>query len=63
MDYVVGFPRMVKENNSIRVIVNSLTKTTHLILIRNTLMMDQMAATYMKEIVRLHGAPVSITLD
>ena len=25
--------------------------------------MDQMAVTYVKEIVRLHGTPVSITLD
>ena len=36
MDYIVGFPRTVKENNSIWVIVNRLTKTTHFISIRNT---------------------------
>ena len=63
MDFVIGFPRTVKGNNSIWVIVDRLTKTAHFIPIRNTHTMDHMAAIYIKEIVRLHGAPVSITSD
>ena len=63
MDYVVGFSRTAKGNNSIWVIVDRLTKSMHSIPIRNTHIMDQMTATYMKEIVRLHGVLVSITSD
>ena len=61
MDYVVCFPRMTKGNNSTWVIVNRLTKLTHFIPIKNTHTMDQMVATYMKEIVRLYGTQISIT--
>ena len=63
MDYVVGFSCTAKGNNSIWVIVDCLTKITHFIPIKNTHTMDQIEATYMKEIVRFHGTPVSITLD
>ena len=63
MDFVIGFPRTTKGNNSIWVIVDRLTKSSHFIPIRNTQTMDQLAAIYLREIVRLHGAPVSITSD
>ena len=63
MDYVANFPRTVKENNSIWVIIERLTKSTHFILIKNMYSTDQMVVAYVKEIVRLHGALVSITLD
>ena len=49
--------------NSIWVIVDRLTKSTHFMSIKNTYSMDQMAGVYVKEIVRLHGPPVSITSD
>ena len=63
MDYNVSFPRTTKENNSIWVIVEHLTKSTHFILIKNKDSMDQRFVAYVKEIVRLHGALVSITSD
>ena len=63
MDYVVRFSHTEKDNNSIWVIIYRLTKSAHFIPIRNTHLMDQMVTTYMKEIVRLHEAPVSIMLD
>ena len=61
MDYVVGFSCTTNGNNSIWVKVDHLTKTAYFIRIKNTQIMDQIAATYMKEIMRLHGAPISIT--
>ena len=61
MDYIIRFPRTMKENNSIWVIIDRLTKSAHFIPIRNTHTMDQMTTTYIKEIMRLHGAPISIT--
>ncbi|XP_057483982.1 uncharacterized protein LOC130770513 [Actinidia eriantha] len=63
MGYVIGFPCIVKGDNSIWVIVDRLTKMTHFIPISNTHTMDYMAAIYIKEIVRLYGALVSITSD
>ena len=63
MDYVIGFLRTMKENNSIWVIVDRLTKSAHFIPIKNTYSMDQMDVTYVKENFRLHGGPVSITSD
>ena len=63
MDYMVGFSRTAKGNNLISVIVDRLTKSAHFIPIKNTHTMDQMVATYMKKIVRLHRASVSIILD
>ena len=63
MDYVVSFSRMEKGNNSIWVIIDCLTKWAHFIPIKNTHTMDQMAATYIKEIMQLHGAPISIMSD
>jgi hypothetical protein len=63
MDYVIGFPRTAKGNNSIWVIVDRLTKSAHFIPIKNTYSMDQMASTYIREIIRLHGTPVTITSD
>ena len=63
MDYVIKFPHTMKGNNSIWVIVDRLTKLAHFISIRNTHTMNQMEATYLKEIIRLYGALVSIISD
>ena len=63
MDYVIGLPRSSRGNNAIWVIVDRLTKSAHFIPIKNTYSMDRMATTYVREITRLHGTPVSITSD
>ena len=63
MDFVLGLPRIQKGYNSIWVIVDRLTKSTHFLLVKSTYNMDQYAQQYIKEIVRLHGVPVSIVSD
>ena len=63
MDYVIGFPRSNRGKNAIWVIVDRLTKSAHFIPIKNMYSMDRMASTYIQEIIRLHGTPVSITSD
>ena len=45
------------------VIVDRLMKIAHFIAIKNTYSMNRMAATYVREIVRLHGSPISTTSD
>ncbi|XP_073304134.1 uncharacterized protein [Primulina huaijiensis] len=57
MDFVVGLPRTQKGYNSIWVIVDRLTKSSHFLLVKTTYSMNQYAEAYVQEIVRLHGIP------
>ena len=60
MDFVVGLMRTVSRQDAIWVIVDRFSKVAHFIPISMTYSMDKLAALYIKEIVRLHGVPVSI---
>ena len=44
-------------------IVDKLTKSAHFIPVRTDYSMDRLVEIYVKEIVRLHGIPLSIVLD
>ena len=63
MDFVTGLPSSVRGNTSIWVIVDRLTKSAHFLPVKMTFRMDQYAQIYIREIVRLHGVPVSIVSD
>jgi len=63
MDFVVGLPRTSCKFDSIWVIVDRLTKSTHFFPVKSTDTVEQYAQLYIKEIVRLHGTPVSIISD
>ena len=63
MDFMVGLPWIKRKNNMIWVVVDRLTKTTHFIALRNTWTLDQLALSYLKKIVRLHGVPSSMASD
>ena len=60
MDFVSGLPKTKQGFNVIWVIVDRLTKTAHFIPGKSTYRVDRWAQLYIKEIVRLHGVPVSI---
>ena len=60
MDFVSGFPLTQQKHDSVRVIVDKLTKSSHFIPIRMDYSMDRLAELYVEEIVRLHGVPLSI---
>jgi len=47
MDFVVGLPRM-KENDSIWVIVDRLTKSAHLLLVKTTHTSDTLGKIYIQ---------------
>jgi len=51
------------EVDSIRVVVDRLTKLAHFIPVRIDYNAEQLAKVYVKEIVRLHGVPLSIISD
>ncbi|XP_062113714.1 uncharacterized protein LOC133825292, partial [Humulus lupulus] len=63
MDFVVGLPKTVGQHDSVWVIVDRYTKSAHFLPVKTTYTVEQYAELYVKEIVRLHGAPRSIVSD
>ena len=63
MDFVVGLPRCRSGHDTIWVIIERLTKLAHFLPIRNSDSLDKLAKLYVREIIRLHGTPVSIVSD
>ncbi|KZV39789.1 Retrotransposon protein, Ty3-gypsy subclass [Dorcoceras hygrometricum] len=63
MDFVIGLPRTTQGYNSIWVIVDRLTKSAHFLPVKTTFDVSRYAELYVKEIVRLHGVPISIVSD
>jgi transposase InsO family protein len=63
MDFIVGLPRTQSGYDSIRVIVDRLTKVTHFIPIKTTYSESQLKELYMSRIVCLHGVPKKIVSD
>ncbi|WMV45459.1 hypothetical protein MTR67_038844 [Solanum verrucosum] len=60
MDFVVGLPKTLGKFYFVWVVVYRLTKSAHFILVRIDYNVEQLAKVYVKEIVRLHGVPLSI---
>jgi len=63
MDFVVGLPKTLRSHNAIWVIVDRLTKSAHFLPIRMNYSLSKLTQLYIQEIVRLHGAPMSIVSD
>ena len=63
MDFVVGLPLTGRRHDSVWVVVDRLTKSAHFLPVRTDYSLDKLAELYIKEIVRLHGIPVSIISD
>jgi hypothetical protein len=63
MNFVVGLPRAPSGQDAIWIVVDRLTKSSHFLPIRITNSLEKLAELYVREIVRLHGVPISIVLD
>ena len=63
MDFVVGLPRTTNGHDAIWVIVDRLTKSAHFLSIKIMYSLEQLANLYVKEVVQLHGVPMSIISD
>ena len=63
MDFVTGLPRTPQSKDSVWVIVDRLTKSAHFLPMRITDSVIVLSKLYVKEIVRLHGVPLSIVSD
>ena len=63
MDFVTHLPRTPQGHDAVWVIVDRLTKSTHFLVMRMTFTLERFCRLYIREIVRLHGLPVSIVSD
>ncbi|GKB65039.1 reverse transcriptase domain-containing protein [Tanacetum coccineum] len=63
MDFVSKLPKTSIGHDTIWVIVDRLTKSSHFIPIRATDSMETLTRLYIKEIVSRHGVPISIISD
>ena len=63
VNFVFGFPLTQRKHDSIWVIFDKLTKSTHFLPVRLDYSMDWLAELDVSEIVRLHGIPLSIVSD
>ena len=63
MDFVTHLPRTSQRHDAVWVIVDRLTKSAHFLAVRMTFTLKRFCRLYIREIVRLHGVPVSIVSD
>jgi hypothetical protein len=62
MDFIIKLPRIMKQHDSITVVVDKLKKVSHFIPVKLTHKVANIAKIYMREIARLHGVPKEIFL-
>ncbi|KAK9045785.1 hypothetical protein V6N11_051693 [Hibiscus sabdariffa] len=63
MDFVSGLPITAQKNDAVWMIVDRLTKSAHFIPVRKSMSFDILAELYIRELIRLHGVPISIVSD
>jgi hypothetical protein len=63
MDFIVGLPKTSKGYDSIWVIVDCLTKTSHFLLVKTKYPVVVYAQVYIARILDMHGVPRTIVLD
>ena len=63
MDFVTYLPWTPQRYDAVWVIVDRLTKSKNFLVMRMTFTLEEFYQLYIREIVRLHGVPVSIVLD
>ena len=63
MDFVTHLPRTQQRHDAVWVIVDWLMKLAHFLAVRMTFTLEEFCWFYIREIVRLHGVPVSIVSD
>ena len=63
MDFVTYLPRTPQRHDAVWVIVDWLTKSAHFLALWMTFTLEIFCRLYIREIVRLHGVPVSIVSD
>ena len=63
MDFLTHLPWTSRKHDAVWVIVDRLTKSAHFLAVRMTFTLEEFYMLYIREIVWLHGVPVSIVSD
>ena len=63
IDFVTHLPRTPRRHVAVSVIVDRLTKSAHFLSVRIPFTLEELCRLYFREIVCLHGVPVSIVSD
>ena len=63
MDFVTHLPRTPQGHDAVWVIVDRLMKSAYFLAVRMTFTLERFSRLYIREIVWLHGVPVSIMSD
>jgi hypothetical protein len=63
LDFITGLPKTQKQNDSIMVVIDKLSKYAHFIPVKSTFKVINIAEIFMKEIFRLHGIPKMVISD
>ena len=63
MDFITGLSKNKKQNDSIFVVIDKLSKAAHFIPMKLTYKAVNIADIFLKEIFRLHGIPKAIISD
>ena len=63
MDFMTHLPRTTQGHDAVWVIVDRLKKSEHFLVVKMTFTLERFCRLYIREIVRLHGVPVSIVSD
>ena len=61
IDFITGLPCTRRQHDSIWVIVDRMTKSSHFLAVKTTYSAEDYAKLYLTEIVRFHRVPLSIT--
>ena len=63
MDFMSHLPRTPQGHDAVWVIVDRLMKSAHFLAVRMTFKLERFCRLYIREMVQLHGVPVSIMSD
>ena len=63
MDFIIGLPLSQHGHDSIWVIIDRLTKSTHFIPVNTRYLVEKYAELYVSQIMRLYGVPRTIISD
>ena len=63
MDIIIGFPRKVRQHDSIMVVVDRLTNVVHFILVKYIFSASDVAHVFIRDVVKLNGVSKNFVLD